>query len=1278
MRALRLCFYGVMASVCVTPDAPADTMVVGTASGEVVGRDEFDLATPTAVGTINFGFPVGEIETGVERELAIGLNATGVIGANLRVVDDLATVLPNGAFGTGAGVLSIAVRPDGNIAFGTADGAIYMQSRTNMLTQAPGYTGSWNGQPIFSSALTAMDAFANGDLLIGSGIGYLQPTGQIYVRDKNDVSLVSPLLGAPGESALNFGVPVNAIAVSPSGNMIIGLNNGQIVARDPAAPSVDVSSANFGAGEPINAIDVFPDGRVVIGRGNGRVDIRHETNLGAASSTFVVLGASVDTVAVTSQGNVWMGTASHLVFARAGTNLNIQTGGTDGLDFGAPVTSIAAVPDTVEPAGFSIESIARGGNPGTVVLAWTGEAGREYTVEKSTDGLAGFSAVAFGLPTTEPLNVYTATVQNAAHAAYRVQTDPTPVISVWDSPAQRATLQAGTIRARLQAGIPYELSNPATGRKLADLAPDALDSVVPIFGVTSVNLDQATVSQVIRSESTDTTYTWPDGTAWHITWSLDGDDLVLAVSAQTPQPVELFSYFISGLDLVGHSVVGVDVNGVAQESGGPFSGPLFANAGSSKTSAPQTFVQPLLALFEGPGEGFVFDGRDPEIGPSNLRPFGSSTTGELMLSRTLEHLPTRSPAMYELRIRSYQGDWRDGVDPHIAWMEDGLGFLPFDRKPQTWVQDIRNQAYLNVGDYAMLNGFAARFIPTKTYIGRQAEYRNHAFDVGYPDYTVATTARPWIAQARALGFHFGVHVNVGGIDRGNTALIQQMAPALLQIGTDGMGNPVYDGTATFVYASAAYAPWRQHLINAVADVVAAGADVIYLDQTNGVLGKFFVNGMTGIAGVMLLMQEMQAAYPGVAFQTEQLNPMSSRHAAFALTTLPLGHPLSGYLFGRFIKIVPEGINYQPVDVPTLDAFTRWGHFTPGAGGSEPQESWLQIAEVFQQYDLVPNARLPLGPNQVSGFEGPAAAGFFEQTATTRSFVVYEPGQPPLVAGLRYTGVTEVTGPPGGIKDWLIYDAATIMGLDPAITYFFDPAIVMDSARFHLAGIPVDYQGYADANRLIVPHELGFFDRWLRVTFTGNGQVAMTVPDNYDVYLDGQAITIDRVNDTATATVAAPAGSPSEILAFLNSGPESGILEGYLTDLPWHLAKHKAPKALFDQASSLFPPHGFFNIVAGSGVWFGELPAASNIRIRGSYLMRDANWIGSIGDGVIRINGNEVVRLNPGSGPPFPILPFDTDISQFQGEDVLIELIADGERLSPDVADWIAPEIVVTP
>jgi hypothetical protein len=966
----------------------------------------------------------------------------------------------------------------------------------------------------------------------------------------------------------------------------------------------------------------------------------------------------------------------------------------------------------------------------------------------------------------------------------------------WQDAQLQQTLTSNTVEARFQAGNLYQLTNLATGQKLINLNPATLNAVLPIFGTTSVDLSQATVSQTLGPGSVSTTYTWTDGTAWQVDWSVDGDDIVLQTSAQTPSAVSLFSYFIDGADVVNHNVVAADVNGVSTASSGAFTGALLPQLGTSKTSNPQTAVQPLIALFEGSNQGFVVEGRDPQIGPSNLRPFGEGATAELMMVRTLEHQPTTTPSLYEIRLRAYQGDWEDGVQPYVDWMQNGLGFTPIDQKPQKWIQDIKTQVYIPPQDYTTLNAVAARLDPTKTYLGREASYRFFGFDIGYPDYSVDPGAATWIAQARTLGFHVGVHVNVGGIDRSNTALIQQMAPGLQQIGTDGSGNPIYDGTSTFVYVSAAYAPWRAHLVNAIAEVVSVGADVIYLDQTNGVLGKFFVNGMTGIEGVQTLMQEIKAAYPGVAIQTEQFNPMSSRYADFALTTLELGHPLSGFLFSRFIKIVPEGINYQPTDLGVLDSFTRWGSFTPGAGGVEAQESWLQIAEAFQQFNLTPDARLPLGPNQVSGFGGgfipggadfngdlkidprdidllfanfggnlkfdtngdgtvnqldvieyvqnvlgtefgdadldgdvdlddfnrlalnfnatgagwaggdfsgngvtnasdqtllsqnfgftnpgfslPTATlvtGFFEETATTRSFVVYEPGQAPQVFGERVTNVTQFTGTGGGIEDWVIYNGNTLKGLDPGTTYFLDPAIALDPNRFHLTNIPADYQGISNPLRVQVTQELGFFDRWFRITFAGNGTIDMVVPDNYDVYLDGQAVTIDRVNNSASVTVAATAGNPSEILAFLNSGPESvPAIQGLLADIPFHIAKHKATKSLFDTASSLFPD-SFYNVVTGSGATFGELPVASSIRLQGSYLMRDANFMGVVGDGVILINGNEVARLNPGTGPPFPTLAFDVDITQYAGQDIFLELLSDGP-FSLGTADWITPQIVV--
>jgi hypothetical protein len=852
------------------------------------------------------------------------------------------------------------------------------------------------------------------------------------------------------------------------------------------------------------------------------------------------------------------------------------------------------------------------------------------------------------------------------------------VVHNWQSADLRVTLQSDTVEGKFQAGNLYELTNLSNGQKLINREPASLDAVLPIFGTTSVNLDAASVTHTATASSTATTYSWADGTTWGVNWSVDGDDLVLETSATTPQSVQLFSYFISGTDVINHNVISIGVNGVAHQSTGAFQGPLLTNAGTDQISAPQSQVQPLVALFEGDSSGFFIAGRDPDIGPSNMRPFGAGNTASVMISRSMEHLPSQTPNLYQVRIRAYQGQWQDAVDPYIAWMENDVGFLPLDQKPHAWVQNIRTQSYVSVGDISTLNYFYRRFNASETYIGRQAEYRNFGFDIGYPDYTPSTIATPWIQHARNLGFHVGVHVNVGGIDRSNTDLIEQMTPGLFQIGTDGSGQPIYDGSPTLVYTSAAYEPWRQHLIASIAEVVQAGADVIYLDQTNGVLGKFYVNGMTGIEGVMTLEQEIQATYPDVVIQTEQFNPMSSRHASFALTTMDLGHPLSGHIFSHFIKIVPESIFYQPTDQPTFDAFARWGHFTPGAGGAAAEKSWMKIADAFHQFDLSPNSRLPRAAHQVSGFDGPnGVTAYFEQTATTRSFVVYEPGQDPQEFGLRFTNVTEIADPPGGLDDWVIYDGNSIKGLDPNETYYLDPTILMDPNQFHLTHVPDNYLGYSNALTIIEHQEFGQ-DRWFRISFSGDGQIEMFVPDNYDVYLDGQAVPVNRNSDSATVNVAASQNNPSELLAFINSGPESELLDGMLADLSYHIADHRAPKALFDNSSSLFQPDGFFTSVAGTGVWVGRFPAAASIRMQGSFLMRDANWMVSVGDAVIRINGNEVLHRDSGNAPPFPALPFNIDVTEFEGQKVLIELIADGNRMTPDVADWIAPEIVITP
>ena len=540
----------------------------------------------------------------------------------------------------------------------------------------------------------------------------------------------------------------------------------------------------------------------------------------------------------------------------------------------------------------------------------------------------------------------------------------------WQDPAVRETLSNDALVARLQGGFLYELKTADASRALIDMAPGELTAVLPAFGPPGVDLGDADVVMSNGTAQVDYTLTWADGTAWSLSWTVEATDLVLRASAQLPAPTGMFAYTLEGCHIAEHTVVTVGGYGVAHARSAPFTGTIFG--GTTRDAMPWTLLQPLVALFEGDGGGWFVEGRDLQIGPSNLRPFGMGDTVDLVISRAFPEVwETNAPALFEVRLRPYAGDWEDAVDPYLKWMEDDAGFVPLDANPLGWVQNVRNQAYVTVKDYAGLYALAGRVDPARTYLGRQAGYRYWGFDKGYPDYRVPPSVAPWIAAVRSLGFHFGVHVNIGGIDRSNTNLIAQMEPGLMQVGTDGEANPVWDGTASFVYCSAAHPPWRAHLIGAVAEVVAAGADVIYLDQSMAPIGKYVIDGVTGTQGVMLLMQELLAAYPGVAIQTEQFNTMTARHACLALSQMTLGHPLSGYIFSRFIKIVPEGIMYSPVDLATLDAFASYGFMAPGTDTTR-SESWLQIVDAFQAYNLVPDSRLPLAPPQMSGFAGAGA------------------------------------------------------------------------------------------------------------------------------------------------------------------------------------------------------------------------------------------------------------------------------------------------------------------
>ena len=98
----------------------------------------------------------------------------------------------------------------------------------------------------------------------------------------------------------------------------------------------------------------------------------------------------------------------------------------------------------------------------------------------------------------------------------------------------------------------------------------------------------------------------------------------------------------------------------------------------------------------------------------------------------------------------------------------------------------------------------------------------------------------------------------------------------------------------------------------------------------------------------------------------------------------------------------------------------------------------------------------------------------------------------------------------------------------------------------------------------------------------------------------------------------------------------------------------------------------FNNITGYGVILGKLPQARRIRMTGRWKMRDSAQ--SIGDGVLYLNGTEVLRL-PGGERPFKIQDFDVDVTRFSGQHVMFEIACEGQFRS-SYSDWISPHIIV--
>jgi hypothetical protein len=893
---------------------------------------------------------------------------------------------------------------------------------------------------------------------------------------------------------------------------------------------------------------------------------------------------------------------------------------------------------------------------------------------------------------------------------------PKKINANWQDSQFSNTLKNKSVHAEFQAGLLYRLTDLRTGQTLIDIDPAQLPAQPAIFGDRGIDLDKCTVKQELSRQSIVSTFLCADGNTWQLSWTLEpvSGDLVSRISAKTSQPVTMLRYMLPECNIADYRLVLISGYGVGQVYRSPWKG-SFGDPAAKGYS--RSYNHPMVALFQGDQAGWFIEARNVDLGPGNLFASGHGTTAQLAIMQGYP-FSTDEPKMFEIRIRTYQKYWQDAVDPYVDWMEKEAGFAPLGTgyHPE-WVKDIQTQVYIEGGDYGGLEELAKYVDPKKTVIGRIATYRYHAFDVKYPDYRVAPGAKKWLKRVREMGYHVGVHFNCKCISYDFPELIERfkagMEPRLLTKQEkkelalanvpDAATTQRYDGLRTHAYCSAALKEWREYFIEQLRDAVESGVDMIYLDQSMGPAGKWIVDGVTGLQGQMLLQEEIMKAYPGVSVKLEQFNPFTARYASFALSQMPLGHPLSGYIFQRFLKVLPESYLIAPIEEPMMDAFANWGSVIP-CGGMEP--TWLEIAKAFQQYNLVPDSRLPrkvftdykfhfshgwtpvantpVPPEgeKLFGYRGDnGVTAYFEKHPTKRGFVIYEPNKKPRWVGKRARNTTTWPGPgilldwlPGGYSaDWLIYNDKTMLALDPTKTYLIDNEQALPQDRFHITSVPEDFVLYHDTIRDSQPQNMGNDYSWYKVTFTGHGTIKMAVPDERCVvFLDGKPVEVDRNSKTAKVKINADAAKPSVLLVYKQSDT---ILKGLWANLPWQRPKHMSGTWMLSAGGNdAKDAESFFQNPSAYGVIVGKLPKTGSIRLKGRWGLREDSQ--SVGDAVVKINGLEVLQI-PCGERPFKTHNFDHDISAYAGQYILLEFAVEGERrFSP--TDWYSPSIDIEP
>ena len=476
-----------------------------------------------------------------------------------------------------------------------------------------------------------------------------------------------------------------------------------------------------------------------------------------------------------------------------------------------------------------------------------------------------------------------------------------------------------------------------------------------------------------------------------------------------------------------------------------------------------------LAIIQGKHGGFFVRGTDPTFQFKQLR-YERNLDSFALGFQTHNQAPfdtLKSAKSVTWRLNTYTGDWRVPAEQYGNWMEQT--FDPWRlSEMHAWVGDIGLVVICDL-DLEFLDRLAKLIDPAKTLL-YVVGWREHAYDVNYPDYTAKEDFGSLVEAAHQHGFRVMPHTNLVGVSPYHPLYAKFQSSQLRE---PWGGNRVGwwwdrpEESVRHAFINLADSSFRRLLVQRLRDVWKKyGVDAFHLDISHVVVNDAngLIEGLNSAQGNVLLHKELAEAMPGVVFSGERLHEVTFFRESFAqrgkLSSESTAHPISAFLFSPYTQpyghlSLPELDRNPQLYQEHLDSYENWGALPtlrlrletlkPAYTGTQ---TVLSVARKWQQLGLKPDFEETWESGtlfQFVGRDGEVAKHVTTGAGSTFFLPSHEVGYE------RVFDVTQVNTE-RSLPHWRAYNQTTILGLNPTQSYFLND-VPWDFSQARINALP---------------------------------------------------------------------------------------------------------------------------------------------------------------------------------------------------------------------------------